>query len=425
MSAADQKISLYEQALNTLAQASDADFSAACLSALVARDKVAVALRDDTEAVSAASFESLVDADRRLAELATKFDKLVPSDTLGRWRQSTIHDEGAWWWKLDDLAKTKQSWFKRLSTGIAILFVTASVALFADTLNVIRSMGANPVSTFGVLIQGTLAFIAASAFTEAGRKWLIDKFSRFGTRTFKGWARTALAILVFGVTLTVWFGVPTAAAWYFNWKGDKYFGEQLYTQAAESYQQASSLNPRVPSYARSRYDALAKAAEASTDYAKAVDAYKSMFELYERPGGIPADDKYFFGKCGLVRLLISQGKDYPLAEKTIADLQKQLGQVSQSNRRLVQYYLMLYRGWIELDRKNLNTAHDALQIAIKISDRPAARYLLARVFEELKQDQDAKTQFATFLKMLQQQPSPPDEIPLEWISYAQERTVNS
>ena len=432
MSAADQQISAYQQALNTLAQTQDPDFSAGALPVLVARDKVAVALRDETEPPTPAAADLLVATDRRLADLAAKFEALVGDDALRTWRQSFVPAEDAWWWKVDDLAKAKQGWSKRLLTAAAVFLVTGAIAIFAETFNVLRSIGANPVSTLGVLIQGALAFIGASAFTEAGRKWLIERFSRFGKRTFKGWARTALAGAVFLVTLGFWFIVPIGAAWYFHWAGNKYYREGLYERAASSFQQASSLRPYVISY----HASLAQAEEKSTNFDKAVSEYKSMTALYERPGtGI--DDAYFFAKCNLVRLLISHDKNYALAEKTVRDLQPKIAQVSQPNRRFVQYLLLTYKAWIELERKHLGTARSELQFLVdKFYEGPTAHYLLALVFEELKQEAEAKKQFeeATkqdeeakkhhrrFLELLQK--PQPDEIPLEWIGYAQERTVN-
>jgi len=419
MSAADQQISLYEQALNTLAQAQDPDFSAAALPVLVARDKVAVALRDETESISPAAADLLVATDRRLADLATKFDALVGSDNLDAWRQSFVPDEGAWWWKLNELAKAKQNWSKRLLTAAAIFLVTGAIAIFADTFNVLRTIGANPVSTLGVLIEGALAFIGASAFTEAGRKWLIDRFSRFGKRTFKGWARTALALVIFLVTLGFWFIVPVGAAWYFHWVGNKYYREGLYERAANSFQQASTLRPYVISY----HASLARAEEKSTNFDKAISEYKSLSALYERPGKA-IDDAYFFAECDLVRLLILQDKNYPLAEKTINNLQSKIAQVSEPNRRLIQYYLLTYQGWIELERKHLSTARAAFEVVISNTyEGPTAQYLLALTLEQLKQDDEAKKHHRRFLQLLQH--PQPEEIPLEWISYAQERTVNS
>ena len=419
MNAVEQQISRYEEAVNALKQANDEQFSAATLSALIARDKVALALDHRNIAAPPVATNNLITTDQQLADLAVKINSLVGRETISKWRHSVNPDEHAWWWRLDDLADAKQTWFKRVSTGLAILLVTASIALVADTFNILRSIGANPVSTVGVLVQGALAFIAASAFTETGRTWLIEKFSRFGKRTFQGWARTLLALLVFGITLFFWFIVPTGAAWYFHWIGDRYYRETLYEQAATSYQQASSLKP----YVISHHAALARAAERSTEYAKAITEYKSMVALYERPGA-SIDDAYFFAKCDLVRLLISQDKNYPLAEKTIKDLQPKIDQISEPNRRLVQYFLLTYQGWIELERKHLATARGELEFVLNnIHDGPTAQYLLALVLEELKQDAEAKTHHAKFLQLLQQ--PQPDEIPLDWISYAQERMINS
>jgi tetratricopeptide (TPR) repeat protein len=303
--------------------------------------------------------------------------------------------------------------------------VLGAIAIFADTFNVLRSIGANPVSTLGVLIQGALAFIGASAFTEAGRKLLIDKFSRFGKRTFKGWARTALALVIFLVTLGFWFIVPVGAAWYFHWVGDKYYREGLYEPAANSFRQASTLRPYVISY----HASLARAEEKSTNFDKAISEYKSLSALYERPG-TTIDDAYFFAKCDLVRLLISHTENYALAEKLINDLQPKVDRMGKPNHDPIQYLLLTYKGWIEFKRKHLNTARSELQFVTESFDEGAtAHYLLALVLEELKKGDkatgkgdDAKEHHARFLRLLQK--PQPDEVPLDWISYAQERMLN-
>jgi hypothetical protein len=91
---------------------------------------------------------------------------------------------------------------------------------------------------------------------------------------------------------------------------------------------------------------------------------------------------------------------------------------------VVQYFLLTYHGWIELERNHLSTARRELQFVIdQIQDGPTARYLLALILENLKQDEEAKKHHAKFLELLQR--PHPDEIPLEWISYALERTLNS
>lgn len=419
MNTAEQQISLYDEALNNLEQADNSQFPSVTLRALIVRDKVALALSDEIETANSNALELLTKADRRLADLAVKVETLVGRETLGNWRRSFRPGEDSWWWKLEDLAVAKQTWLKRLSTFLAILLFTFSIVLLADTFNHLRGIGANPVSTLGVLTQGALAFIAASAFTEAGRKWLVDKFARarFGNRTFKGWARTALALAVFGFTLAIWFLIPTSAAGYFHWQGDRYFREGLYLQAVGSYQQASSLKP----YSVSHHVALAKAAEKTTDYAKAIAEYKSSAALYERPGA-SIDDSYFFAKCELIRLLILNDKSYGLAFNHSLDLQKKIDQVSPPNRTLIQYFILTYQGWVELERKHYGTAKTELEFALKLRDGPVAHYLLGQVFEALKRDKEAKDHFTAFLRILQR-PDQFEETPPDWISYAQERTI--
>ncbi|MGZ5436636.1 MAG: tetratricopeptide repeat protein [Pyrinomonadaceae bacterium] len=418
--ATDDQISQYKSALTSIAQAQDSDFCGAALPLLIARDKVALALRDETDPPAPASLDLLIKTDRQLTELASKFETLVGSETLDSWRHSVEPDENAWWWKLEELA-TKNTKWKRVSTVVAVVLVIASFGLIADTFNLMRAIGANPVSTIGALIQGALGFIAASAFTESGRKWFADKFShpRWGKRTFKGWARTLLAVLVLVFTLGIRFLVPTSTASYFQWQGDRYYREGLYIPAAHSFQQAAALKP----YSISHHIALAKANEKAGEYVRAIAEYKTAIALYERRAQ-SVDDAYFFGKCELIRLLICHDKNYGLATNLADDVQKKISQVTEPNRNVIQYFVLTYQGWIDLENENYETAKSELVGALALCNGPVAHFLLARVFEEMKANDEATKEFSQFLEAVRN-PGQFEEAEPEWISYAQERTLNN
>src|ERR1700686_5493790 len=220
MASVNEQISHYEKALNDLAHASKVDASST-LRALIARDKVALALSDDISSADLPAIQLLTKTDRRLMDLAARVDSDVGRDTLKSWRQSISPGKNSWWWKLDELAAAKQTWLNRLLTFLAVLFLTVSICLVADTFNLLRSVGDNPISTIGTLVQAGLAFIAASAFTPTGRKWLVDCFSQVGLRNrkFKGLARTLLAFAVLTLTFGIRIYLPVGAAEYFYRKG--------------------------------------------------------------------------------------------------------------------------------------------------------------------------------------------------------------
>ncbi|HSQ24330.1 MAG TPA: hypothetical protein VLN44_07970, partial [Pyrinomonadaceae bacterium] len=51
----------------------------------------------------------------------------------------------------------------------------------------------------------------------------------------------------------------------------------------------------------------------------------------------------------------------------------------------------------------------------------AAHYLLGRTFEKLKDDANATAQFSQFIRILQEDSSQRQDVPLEWIGDAQEK----
>jgi tetratricopeptide (TPR) repeat protein len=417
MNTVEQKISDYAAAVSTLEKEKDKQqFSSTTLSALIARDKVALALDHRNIAATSMAIDSLTKSDERLAELAVKVDSQVGRETFTRWRHSVNPGERAWWWRLDDLADAKQPWARRLWTSLAVLLLMASIWFAVDTFNLLRTVGANPISTIGTLIQAVLAFIAASAFTEAGRKWLIEKFSH--NRKFTGWARSALALLILGITFVIWFYGPDAAARYFQHQGDDFLAQGLAQRAIADYQQAATLKPQSIRI----HLALANAEEKTTDYGKAIEEYKTIIALAERIGPSALDDTYYMTKIRLARLLILHDQSYRAASVILEGVQDKIAQVSTPNRKLQFYFVLTYSGWADFELKNFEQAKGEFNAAIRERETgAAAHYLLGRTLEELKDDRGARDQLARFIKILQDEPTQRDDVLPEWIGYAQEK----
>lgn len=416
MNAVEQKINRYEEAVNALEQASDEQLPAAALRVLMARDKVALALADGEDVASPGAINLLSRTDQRVTNLAIRIDTVAGRKSLASWRRARNASEDSWWWKLDELAEAQQPWAKRIWTLIAVLFLTAAIGLAIDTFNLLRTVGANPVTTVGTLIQAILTFIAASAFTESGRKWLINTFSQ--NRRFKGWSRALLALVVLSITFALWLSLPEVAARYFRRQGDRFLSQGLTQRAIANYQQALALEPQsIQAHA-----ALAGAEEKSTDYSKAVEEYKSIIALAERIGPGALDDSYYLAKIKLARLLILQEKSYHTALAILADVEQRIGKVSEPQRKLYLYFVLTYSGWSELELGQYESARGNLNAAIGQRDNgAAAHYLLGRTFENLKDNANATDQFSRFIRILQDDVSQLDDVPLEWIGNAQEK----
>jgi tetratricopeptide (TPR) repeat protein len=263
-----------------------------------------------------------------------------------------------------------------------------------------------------------LAFIAASAFTESGRKWLINIFSR--NRRFKGWSRALLAFTVLAICFAIWLYLPDVAARYFRRQGDRFLAEGLTQRAITDYQQAVALEPQ----SIQNHLALADAEEKSTDSSKAIDEYKSIIALAETIGPGALNDSYYMTKIKLARLLIVHDQSYRAASGVLGEVQNKISQVSFQNRKLQQYYVLAYGGWADLELKHLETARGELNAAInERKSGAAAHYLLGLTLEELKDDAGAMDHWARFIRILQDDPSQRADILPDWIGYAQEKLM--
>lgn len=416
MNSVEQKITRYEDAVNALEHASDAQLAAATLRALTARDKVALALTDSDDVASPGAINLLSRTDQQLSKLAIRIDSVAGRKSLSNWRRARNAPDEAWWWQLDELAEAQQPWVKRVWTLLAVVFLTAAIGLGIDTFNLMRTVGSNPVSTIGTLIHAGLTFIAASAFTDTGRDWLINIFSQ--NRRFKGWSRALLAFVVLAITFGLWLFLPEVAARYFRRQGDRFVAEGLTQSAIASYQQSIALQPKL----MQTHMALASAEEKATDYSKAIEEYKSIIALAERIGPSALDDSYYLTKIKLARLLILQERSYHKALAILEDVQQRIDQVSAPNRKLYFYFVFTYSGWAELELGHDESARGEFNAAISQRENgAAAHYLLGRALVKLKDDQNASAQFARFIKILQDDPSQREDVLLEWIGDAQEK----
>lgn len=416
MNTVEQKITRYEDAVNALEQASDAQLTAATLRVLIARDKVALALADGDDVASPGAIKRLAGTDRRVTNLAIRIDSVAGRSSLSSWRRTRNAAEDAWWWKLDEIADAQQPWAKRAWTLLAVLLLTAAIGLGIDTFNLLRTVGSNPVSTIGTLIHAGLTFVAASAFTETGRKWLINTFSQ--NRRFKGWSRALLALLVLSITFGLWLYLPGVAARYFRRQGDRFMAEGLTQRAIADYQQAIALEPQ----SIQTHVALARAEEKAPDYSRAIEEYKSIIALAERIGPSALDDSYYLTKIKLARLLILHQKSYHTALTILEDVEQRIDQVSRPNRKLYFYFIFTYSGWAELELGHDESARGDFNAAISQRENgAAAHYLLGRTFEKSRDDKNANTQYSRFIKILQEDPSQREDVPLEWIGDAQEK----
>ena len=430
MAALSEQISRYAQSVADLRAASASDFSSAALNTLTARDDVAVQLDDKADSINGADLELLTRADQRLVELAPKHELILGRETLAKWRHSRAPDNKAWWWSLDELAAARTSWPNRILTFFAVVFLTLSIGLVADTFNLLRTVGDNPVTTIGTLTQAALALVAASAFVPAGRKWLIDILSGLGfkNRRFKGAARTLLALAVLSLTLLIRLYLPAQAAEYFHRRGDEYLNQGLVQTAIPAYQQALNLEPHsVLTHLR-----LAKAEEMTNDHRKAIDNYRSALVLYERLRPNAFDDSYYEAKLGLARLLILHEKDYSAVLSHLAHPEEVIPKFSNQSRKLYTYYWFTYLGWAKVELKYYGEASADLKAALSLHDGAEARFLMGRVFAEREQLEQAREQWMCFIKIIQQEQLKQEnssirgnELPADWIRHAQERQVQT
>ena len=422
-----EEIRHYQQALDAAGQSSDSELSSAALRTLIARDKVALAFAESDDVATPSSIQLLATSDRRLTNMAVRLESVVGAEALKDWRRSRSPDENSWWWTLDEVARSRQPWINRLWTLLAVLCLLASFGLVADTFNLMRTVGENPISTAGNLLQAVLAFIAASAFTPSGRRWLINSFSRLGfkERRFQGIGRLLLAAVVLGLTLAVRFYLPALAASYFQREGDRYLNEGLVQSAIPAYQEASVLQP----YSVRSHLSLATATEKAGDFGRAIEEYNSAIVLYERLQQNNLDDPYYLAKNNLARLLILQDKNYPRVLRILDKPEDLLIKVSEQNRRPYSYLFWTYLGWANLELGNYDQSRGELNTAIQLYEtRAEAHYLLGRVLEakkneDPKNEERSRQEWIRFLKILQSDRKQLEESLPEWRSYAQEKTL--
>lgn len=424
MESLDDIISAYSQSVDELCDADDASLRSRLLSTLATRDEISVA------PTSAAVIEEVAGIDRKLIAAAPRIESLVGRQTLIQWQRARTADDKAWWWRLHELPAPRPDWKSRVLTIVAALFLTASIGLVADTFNLLRTVSENPIGTIGTLIQAALAFVAVSAFTPAGRKWLIDVFSHlgFGQRRHRAAARTVLAFVILGLTFFIRVYLPQPVAGYFQSHGDQLLKEGLVQSAIPAYQEAVTLQP----YSVETNLALAKAQEQSRDYRKAIEYFRSTIGLYERQRGNSLDDAYYEAKIRLARLLILQEKDYAGVLALLVHPEAVLVKLSPQNQQRFMYFWFTYLGWANLELKYYQSASDNLCSALGMRDGAAARYLMGRVFDERQMREQACAHWRIFIKLLQDdqlrepnQRYQEQEVQVEWRTHAQDKLLQA
>jgi len=84
--------------------------------------------------------------------------------------------------------------------------------------------------------------------------------------------------------------------------------------------------------------------------------------------------------------------------------------------------VLTYSGWAELELGHDESARGDFNAAISQREHgAAAHYLLGRALEKLKDQRNALTEFSRFIRVLQEDPSQREDVPLEWIGDAQEK----
>lgn len=409
--------------------------SAVCL--LLSRDEISRVLKENGRA-SEADIASIAMLDKKLKDWA---DKRMPGSDRARmsaWRESLQPSARDWWWLLDERARPSVLW-----TLFAGLFFAASLAVAADTFTVLKNVTSSNVTLAGTIAQSMLALFAGSAFTSAGREWLSQIFSAVGSdRMFLGQSRMWLALGVFVLILGGRFYLPDFASKHFNVEGGEYAASGLLSRSIESYQQAIALKP----YYVDAHLGLAASLAKSHEYEKAIEEYKRVAEIdlnqtatvikarfevatsldrsheYEKAIDeytrvIELDPNQFTAVSKLSRLYILHRRD---SSRALSLLEPLFG--AYRNGKLPNeecYRLFKNSGWANLELRNYRLAEGELRAALQFRDGAAAHFLLGKTLDSLHRVKEARDEWTSFIKQMQQGSKQEDEVEPDWPGYAQ------
>jgi tetratricopeptide (TPR) repeat protein len=368
MDSLGEAIESYQAALETLEnppQREEDDAESKVFSALIARDKVAHVLADPRD-ITPEELKRLAELDERLESRVSTINPRIKPTTLATWLKTVQPAENAWWWSL---FKSKPNPLWGIFAGLCI---TGSLSITAEISRRFLSVGPDFLGVFSTLLQGLLALLAGSTFTEVGREWIERVLSHLGTAwKFQPQWKTGLALAVLFVVLALRFSLPTIARFY-NEHGVRLQRNGQVTRAIESYRRAIRLNPDS---VQAHYN-LATAYEDVLSYNLAITEYQTA---------IGGDDKFYAAINNLARLYILRRKDDASALELLKRAFKIELKVDPPKKNFVQYSFYKNRGWAYFGLKYYGLAEADLRQAIaRRFDGAAAHCLLAQVLEAQK-----------------------------------------
>jgi tetratricopeptide (TPR) repeat protein len=387
----------YEEALARVATLPLASIQTVVLDVVVARQRLAQRIR--AAPPNSTSLARIVELDATLRDKAREIDSAIGSHQLEAWRDSTRPEAGEWWWSLDAVA------VHQCGPGVpwglvTAIFFTISLTLAADTSVRLVSDGPDLLGLLGTTLQGLLAALAGSTFTQTGRQWIEACLARLGVRR----ARSGLWLA--GLALTVLVGLgslrlsfPRIAAWD-NVKGVELQGKGQLTGALAHLRRSIRLSP---DHATAHYN-LGSTYESLLAYDKAATEYMLALEV---------NDRLYAAYNNLARLQLLHGE--PTSALALLQREERV-RVPPGRAR---YAFFKNRGWAYLAIGDLEQAETDLRRAkAEWKDGAAAHCLLAQVLEARGAKDSALTEWEPCLAFLSGQE---DRVEPLWQDLAQRR----
>lgn len=387
-----QALESYATALDVIEEATSHAMPEQILDLLLARDAIALLLKDKT-VESAPDLLRLATLDVRLKMLATLVDTRVK---LAEWRVSLQPSSDSWWWFLEPalpLAIRWQWFWNILSTICAAI----ALGLLLDVAPRFLAGGPDTWGAFAVIGQSLLTLLAAGGtLTTMGQdalgRWLTHQNI---SKTGQDRLRFGINFIMVSILLAFRLSLPVIAVGYNNSGLANYQMGHL-ASALMDYQRALKLNP---DYAEAHYN-LGVLYEDLSDF----DQAKSEYQLAARSG---LDAAY----NNLARLNIHEEK-YAEAMSLLLMGQK----LVQDDE--VRYDLLKNLGWTRLEQGRFAEAEQYLRDAIALrGDGAPAHCLLAKVLEGSGRTSESLPEWEQCLAFASV--NNPDED--AWIGIAQER----
>lgn len=307
-------------------------------------------------------------------------------------------------------APTPAPLFSKIWLIISLLALMFALVIAASAIFTLQHGGVNAIFIIGTLTLLLLLALAVSAFVPRRHPWLEALIRRFNWK-LQAPAKMWLALAVLLVVVGLRFLLPEVVARYLVAKGDRASSDQQFATAIHDYEGAVGVKPShqaAQTKLASAHFALALASDKAHDYGPAIAHYQSCILL---------DPANFAAHNNLARLLILQQRDYNGALRRLDYLRQRLAQLPAG----IEYFLFKNRGWANLELHNYGQAQADLEWALIKRDGAAAHYLMGRVFEDLGQKANAKREYGSFVRVLQQSSEETEQAEPEWIAHAQEQ----